>query len=62
MFEQAKNNFGHPTPDESVFHVNPYPHDHFMNSHDLSYSCVSPALCEYCDSSNHDACNCLYRA
>ena len=38
-FEQAKYNFGYPTPDESVFHANPYPYDHFMNSHDPSYSC-----------------------
>jgi len=32
-----------------------------MNSHDPFYSCVSPILCEYCDSSDHDTCNCPYR-
>ena len=57
-FEQAKNNFGYLTPNECVFHANPCPHDRFTNSHDPSYSCASPVLCEYYDSSDHDACNC----
>ena len=62
MFEQAKNNFGYPTRNEYVFHANPCPHYHFMNSHDPFYSFVSPIYCEYCDSSDHDTCNCPYRA
>jgi len=33
-----------------------------MHSHYPSYSCVSPVLCEYCDSYDHDTCNCPYRA
>jgi len=33
-----------------------------MNSHDPFDSCVSPILCEYCNSSDHDTCNCPYHA
>jgi len=61
-FEQGKNNFGYPTSDESVFLDNPSPHDHFIDSHDSCYSYVSLILCEYCDSYDHDTCNCRYRA
>ena len=32
-----------------------------MNSHDPSYSYVSSVLYEYCEFSDHDACNCPYR-
>lgn len=60
-FEQAKNNFGYPLHSESVIPVSPYPQDHFINSHDPSYSCVPPVWCDYCESSAHDACSCLYR-
>jgi len=61
-FEQVKNNFGYPTPNECVFHANPYPHDRFMHSHDPPCSCVSLVLCKYCDSHDQDTCNCPYRA
>ena len=30
-----------------------------MNSHDPSYSCMPSNLCDYCESSDHDTCNCL---
>ena len=33
-----------------------------MNSYDLFQSSVPPVLCDYCESSNHNACNYPYRA
>ena len=33
-----------------------------MNSYDPSYSCVPPILCDYCESPNHDAHTCPFRA
>ena len=62
LFEQAKNNFGYPSPNESIFLANLYPHDHFMNSYGPSYSCVSPVSYDYCESFDHVACNCPYHA
>ena len=53
-FEQAKNNFGYPTSDESVFPANPSPQDHFINSYDPSYYYISPTLCDSYESSGHD--------
>ena len=47
---------------QSVLPTNPSPQDHFIDSHGPSYSCVSPVLCEYYDSHDHDTCNCPYRA
>ena len=61
-FDQAKQNFGYPTHGESVFPVSPYPQNHFLDSHDPSYSCVSPIVCDYCESSAPEACDCPYRA
>jgi len=40
---------------------NSYPQDHYWNSYDSSYSYTSPILCDYCESSNHDADSCPYR-
>jgi len=57
-FDQAKQNFGYPTQGEFVFLINPYHQDHLMNSYDLFQSYVTPVLCDYCESSDHDACNC----
>ena len=48
--------------EESIFSVSPYRQDHFIDSYDPSHSYVPPVLCNYCESSNHDACNCPYRA
>jgi len=59
-FEQAKNNLKYPTLDEFIFHANPYHQNHFINSYDPFQSSISPILCEYCDSSGHDTCNCPY--
>jgi len=59
-FDQAKQNFGYPTHGKSIFPFCPYPQDHFLDSYAPSYSCVSPALCDYCESSAHDTCNCPY--
>ena len=42
---------------ESAFHAKPYQQDHFIDSHDSSYSYVP----DYCESSDHDTCNCPYR-
>jgi len=33
-----------------------------MNSYDPFQSYVPPVLCDYCESSNHDACNSPYHA
>ena len=33
-----------------------------MNSYGPSYSCMPPILCDYCESSGHDAHTCPYRA
>jgi len=32
-----------------------------VNSYDPSYSCVPLILCDYCESSDHDACTCPFR-
>ena len=52
----------HPLYSESAIPVSRYPQDHFIDSHDPSFSYVSPVLCECCDSYDHDTCNCPYRA
>jgi len=59
--EHAKENFWYPTHGESVFHTNPSHQDYFINSHDLFKSYVSHALCDYCESSDHDVHTCPYR-
>jgi len=60
VFGQARGTLGNPSHGEYVFHTNPYHRDHFVDSHEPFYSCVPPVLCEYCESSGHDACNCPY--
>jgi len=32
-----------------------------MNSHDPSFSCVSPVLCDYCESFDHHVLSCPFR-
>jgi len=59
-FEQARGTLETPTHDEYNFPANPYPQDPFVDSYDPSYSCMPPIFCDYCDSSNHDTCHCLY--
>jgi len=52
---------GYPTHDEYVFSGNPYHQDHFMDSYDHQYySCMSPVLCDYCESFNHNTYNYPY--
>ena len=61
-FEQAKKNFGYPLHSESVIPTNHYSQDHFIDSHDPSYSSVSLVWREYYDSYDRDTCNYPYRA
>ena len=61
-FEQANETFRYSTYGEYDFHANPYPPDNFMNSYGPSYSCVLLVLYDYCESSDHDAHTCPYRA
>ena len=61
-FEQGMNNFGYPTHSESVFPVSPCPQDPFIDSHDPSDSYLPSVLCNYCESFDHAACHCPYRA
>jgi len=61
-FEQANDTFRYPTHGQYDFHANPYPPDLFINSYGPSYSCVLPILCDYCQSSSHDAQTCPYHA
>jgi len=61
-FEQANETFRYLTHGKYDFHANPYPPGHFMNSYDPSYSCMHPILCDYCESSDHDAHTYPYRA
>ena len=61
-FEQVRNNFGYPTHSEFVFPVSPCPPDPFIDSHDPSHSYLPSVLCNYCESSDHAACHCPYRA
>lgn len=60
-FEQAKATIGY-TIHESAFHVNPYHRDHFGNSYDPSPAYMPPTLCDYYESSDHDAYSCICRA
>ena len=46
---------------EFVFPISRYPQDHFIDSYDPSHSYVPHVLCNYCESSYHDAYNCPYR-
>ena len=47
---------------EYDFQAHSYPSDHFVNSYDLSYSCVPPVLCNYCKSPYHDAYTCHFHS
>ena len=57
---QAKKNFEYSTHGESVFHANPFPQDHFINSYHPSYSYMSPVMGYYCESSGHDVVTCPF--
>ena len=61
-FEQANETFRYPTHGEYDFHANSYPSDHFVNLYGPSYSYMPPILCDYCESPDHDARTCPYRA
>ena len=61
-FEQARNSFGYPTYSEPAFPISPCPRDPFIDSHDPSHSYLPSDLWNYCESSNHAACHCPYRA
>ena len=59
QFKQVNEILGYPTYGEYASH--PYHQDHFAYSYNhLSYSIVSPILCDYCESSNHNVHNCPY--
>jgi len=59
--EQARNNFGYPTHDEVAFHATSCHQDHFMNSYDPFHTYMPLVLCDYCESSDHDAFHCPFR-
>ena len=60
-FEQVRGTLGHPIHGEYAFHVNPYQHNHFIDSHDHPYySYVPSVLCAYCESSDYDVHTCPY--
>ena len=61
-FEQARKNFGYTTHTEFVFLVSPCPQDPLIDSHNASHSYLPSVLCNYCESSDHAACHCPYRA
>ena len=61
VFEQANETFRYPTHVEYDFHANSYPSDHFMNSYDSYNYYMSPVLCDYYESPDHDAYTCTYR-
>jgi len=61
-FEQANEAFRCQTSGEYDFQANSYLSYHFVNSYDPSYSCVPPILCNYCESPDHDAYTCPFRA
>jgi len=61
-FEQANDTFRYRTHEEYDFQANSYPSDHFMNSRDPSCYYMLPVLCNYCESSGHDAHTCPFRA
>ena len=60
--EQARNNFDYPTHSESIFPVRPCLQDPFIDSYDPSHYYMPHILCNYCESSDHDAHICPYRA
>ena len=61
-FEQTNDTFRYRTHGECDFQANSYPSDHSVNSYDPSYYYMPPGLCDYCESSYHDARTCLFRA
>ena len=60
MFEQFKEITRDPIHAKSTFHANTYHQGHFWNSYNPSYSCVPLLLCDYCESSYHNICDCPY--
>ena len=54
-FEQANETFRYPTQGKSVVPATPSHHDYFVDSNDPYYYYMPPVLCDYCESSYHDA-------